>query len=140
MMGFMEGEDGRLADQMTADQRRQGVIDSFVRYFAMALAIRWSTSSRTGWKRSDARLLRRRPWPRRLAQLRRDAARAGGPHHWAGTETATVWNGYMDGAVIRASGWRRKWRRKWRRCCEIPLARTTIESPTLRVTPCLQSG
>jgi len=21
------------------------------------------------------------------------------PIHWAGTETATVWNGYMDGAV-----------------------------------------
>jgi monoamine oxidase len=22
-----------------------------------------------------------------------------GPIHWAGTETATVWNGYMDGAI-----------------------------------------
>jgi monoamine oxidase len=22
-----------------------------------------------------------------------------GPIHWAGTETATVWNGYLDGAV-----------------------------------------
>jgi monoamine oxidase len=22
-----------------------------------------------------------------------------GPIHWAGTETATVWSGYMDGAV-----------------------------------------
>jgi len=22
-----------------------------------------------------------------------------GPIHWSGTETATVWNGYMDGAV-----------------------------------------
>ena len=22
-----------------------------------------------------------------------------GPLHWAGTETATVWSGYMDGAV-----------------------------------------
>jgi monoamine oxidase len=22
-----------------------------------------------------------------------------GPIHWAGAETATVWNGYMDGAV-----------------------------------------
>jgi monoamine oxidase len=22
-----------------------------------------------------------------------------GPIHWAGTETATFWNGYMDGAV-----------------------------------------
>jgi monoamine oxidase len=22
-----------------------------------------------------------------------------GPIHWAGTETATEWNGYMDGAV-----------------------------------------
>lgn len=23
----------------------------------------------------------------------------GDPLHWAGAETATVWNGYMDGAV-----------------------------------------
>jgi monoamine oxidase len=22
-----------------------------------------------------------------------------GPLHWAGSETSTVWNGYMDGAV-----------------------------------------
>ena len=22
-----------------------------------------------------------------------------GPLHWAGAETATVWNGYMDGAI-----------------------------------------
>jgi monoamine oxidase len=22
-----------------------------------------------------------------------------GPIHWAGAETATVWNGYMDGAI-----------------------------------------
>jgi monoamine oxidase len=29
-----------------------------------------------------------------------DALRAPiGPIHWAGAETATVWNGYMDGAV-----------------------------------------
>ena len=29
-----------------------------------------------------------------------------GPIHWAGAETATVWNGYMDGAVPRESGLR----------------------------------
>jgi monoamine oxidase len=22
-----------------------------------------------------------------------------GPIHWAGTETAVIWNGYMDGAI-----------------------------------------
>ena len=27
-----------------------------------------------------------------------------GPIHWAGTETATVWTGYMDGAI--QSGYR----------------------------------
>ena len=33
-----------------------------------------------------------------------------GPLHWAGTETATVWNGCMDGAVRSGErGGRRRW-------------------------------
>src|SRR3546814_13586989 len=36
MMGFIEGEDGRKALRQTADQRRQGTIDSFVRYYGEA--------------------------------------------------------------------------------------------------------
>ena len=31
-----------------------------------------------------------------LGQALRDPV---GPIHWAGTETATAWNGYMDGAI-----------------------------------------
>src|SRR3546814_8668412 len=36
MMGFIEGEHGRKALRQTADQRRQGTIDSFVRYYGEA--------------------------------------------------------------------------------------------------------
>ena len=47
-----------------------------------------------------ARLLRRdasRPAPGpRLGHALREPV---GPIHWAGTETATIWNGYMDGAI-----------------------------------------
>jgi monoamine oxidase len=32
-------------------------------------------------------------------QLRKPSGRI----HWAGTETATIWNGYMDGAIRRVS-------------------------------------
>ena len=35
----------------------------------------------------------------RVDQLRPRAARTIGPLHWASAETASVWNGYMDGAV-----------------------------------------
>ena len=48
----------------------------------------------------DAGLLRRLHAARRPARLRRGAPRArSGAIHWAGTETATYWNGYMEGAV-----------------------------------------
>ena len=51
----------------------------------------------------DPRLLRR-PLPHRgpgPASARPSASRCG-PIHWAGTETATHWMGYIDGAVESA--------------------------------------
>ena len=47
----------------------------------------------------DARLLRRALPVRRVDAVRARAARAVGRIHWAGAETATVWSGYMDGAL-----------------------------------------
>ena len=46
-----------------------------------------------------AGLLRRLHAARGLDRLRAALREPIGPLHWAGAETATVWNGYMDGAV-----------------------------------------
>ena len=39
------------------------------------------------------------PTPGALVGYREAIREPVGPIHWAGTETATVWNGYMDGAI-----------------------------------------
>ena len=47
----------------------------------------------------DARLPGRHRRPGHAARLRPQLREPVGPLHWAGTETSTYWNGYMDGAV-----------------------------------------
>ena len=47
----------------------------------------------------DPRLLRRALPARHLDPVRAAQRRPAGLLHWAGTETATEWSGYMDGAV-----------------------------------------
>ena len=44
-------------------------------------------------------LLRHAVRPERLDPVRAGAARGSGPIHWAGTETASQWAGYMEGAI-----------------------------------------
>ncbi|MFP5305592.1 MAG: flavin monoamine oxidase family protein [Gammaproteobacteria bacterium] len=100
MMGFIEGADGRAAMRMTRDQRRQGTIDSFVRYFGEAASApldyieqNWASEE---WTRGCyAGYMPPGVWLDYGDQLRAPAGRI----HWAGTETAEIWNGYFDGAV-----------------------------------------
>ncbi len=100
LMGFMEGEDGRLADRMTPEQRRQGTIESFVRYFGSQAAdpleyieMNWMAEE---WTRGCyGGVFPPGAWLNFAHTLRQPFGRI----HWAGTETATIWNGYMDGAV-----------------------------------------
>ena len=47
----------------------------------------------------DPRLLRGLHAARRPDRVRPALREPIGPMHWAGTETATSWNGYMDGAL-----------------------------------------
>ena len=100
MMGFMEGQDGRRADAMTKDQRRQTVIDCFARYFGDGaknpleyVELNWMEEE---WTRGCyGGVFNAGAWTDFGPTLREPVGRI----HWAGTETATVWNGYMDGAV-----------------------------------------
>jgi monoamine oxidase len=100
----MEGDNARYWGQRTRAERYQQVIASFARYFGrQALSpvgglggyveMNWSAEPYTGG--CYAGFLAPGVWTNYGPALRKPV----GHVHWAGTETATVWNGYMDGAV-----------------------------------------
>ncbi len=100
LMGFMEGTDGRVASEWTLEQRRQGTIDSFVRYFGNGAAepleyIEQSWMNEEWTRGCYGAVFVPGGWTDFGKALRAPVGRI----HWAGTETAAVWNGYMEGAV-----------------------------------------
>jgi monoamine oxidase len=100
MFGFIGGAAARRFARVSAAERRQAVLDNFVTYFGdeagrphSSFEMNWT---REAWTRGcpvghTAQGVLARYGP----ALRRPVGRV----HWAGTETATYWNGYMDGAV-----------------------------------------
>jgi monoamine oxidase len=100
MLGFIEGNDAREWSQRPAADRRAAAIESFVRYFGSAAA------NPTNYIEHDWSA---EPWSRGcyagfmapgVLTSYGPALRAPiGRVHWAGTETAEVNTGYMDGAV-----------------------------------------
>lgn len=100
LMGFIEGEDGRRALRQTADERRQGVVDSFVRYFGPAAAAPLEYIEQSWADEEFARGCYAGYFPPGVWLDYGEALRAPiGRLHWAGTETAEIWNGYFDGAL-----------------------------------------
>ena len=100
MMGFMEGEDGRKATEMSYEQRRQGTIDCFVRYYGAQAAnpleyIEQSWMDEEWTRGCYGGVFPPGAWLDFGKTLRAPIGRI----HWAGTETATIWNGYMEGAI-----------------------------------------
>jgi monoamine oxidase len=100
MMGFIGGHEARVWEQRSAADRRDAVLRQFAHFFGdEALSPRevvefnWSTEV---WNRGCPVAVL---GPGTLidfgAALRAPVDRI----HWAGTETSTYWNGYMDGAV-----------------------------------------
>ena len=96
----MTARDAHALASLTAPERRQAVIDCFVRLFGERAGspiryIEWS------WEQEE--------WTRGCPTCRFPPGgwTAWGPWlrepqgqiHWAGTETATQWSGYMEGAV-----------------------------------------
>lgn len=100
LMGFMEGSEGRVWGTRSRTERREATIGCFARYFGpRARRVRhyieksWAAEP---WTRGCyAGFMPPGTWVDHGAALRSPVGRI----HWAGTETATVWNGYMDGAV-----------------------------------------
>ncbi len=100
LLGFIEGQEARTAGRSSARDRRAAVLGSFARYYGDKalhptgyVEMNWSTERWTrgcyGGFTPPGVLLDYGP-----------AIRAPiGRIHWAGSETATFWVGYMDGAV-----------------------------------------
>jgi monoamine oxidase len=100
LFGFIGGDKARTFTPRTKSHRRAAVLDSFKNYFG-AKAARPRQYFETNWTREEWT----RGCPVAIAgpgtllaygpAIRRHVGRI----HWAGTETSTFWNGYMDGAV-----------------------------------------
>jgi monoamine oxidase len=100
LLGFLEGRHARELGRIAADERRTAVVDCFARLFGPRAA------------RPDSyveRLWAEEEWSRGCYGCHMPTGgwtsygpalhEPVGPLHWAGAECATVWNGYMDGAV-----------------------------------------
>jgi monoamine oxidase len=100
MMGFIEASDARRLDSSTEAERRALVLDNFATYFGdegrNALGYIEGRWDQEVWTRGCPVCVT----PPGVLLDYGEALRAPvGRIHWAGTETSTYWNGYMDGAV-----------------------------------------
>jgi monoamine oxidase len=100
VFGFVGGDKAREVDRLSPEQRRKAVLDSFVAFYGPQarnpidyVETTWAAEE---WTRGcpvgiagPGTLFAYGEW------LRKPIGRI----HWAGTETSTYWNGYMDGAV-----------------------------------------
>jgi monoamine oxidase len=100
LLAFLEGDEARRLGREPLEIRRQAVVDSLVRYFGPRAAKPEQYLERD-WQQEKwsggcyGTLFGPNVWTRYGHALRQRV----GPIHWAGTETATVWAGYMEGAV-----------------------------------------
>jgi monoamine oxidase len=103
IFGFVGGDEARRFMRRSKAARRAAVLENFTTYFGPRAA-RPRSYFETNWTREEWT----RGCPVAIAgpgtllaygpALRRPVGRI----HWAGTETSTYWNGYMDGAVRSA--------------------------------------
>jgi monoamine oxidase len=100
LLAFLEGERARELGCIPADERRQAVVNSLKLYFGERAAQPenymdqdWVAEE---WTRGCyGAHFPTGTWTQFGAALRKPVGRI----HWAGTETATRWMGYMDGAI-----------------------------------------
>jgi monoamine oxidase len=100
MMGFIEAQEARYWTQQPADKRREAVIGSFVRYFGERAAKPRGYMEKSWAEEEFTRgCYSGYAPPGVLTSYGESIRRPHGRLHWAGAETATFWNGFMDGAV-----------------------------------------
>jgi monoamine oxidase len=100
LLAFLEGDEARRLGRESPEVRQRAVVDSLVRYFGPRAA-RPERYLERDWQQEKwsggcyGTLFGPNVWTRYGRALREPV----GPIHWAGTETASEWSGYMDGAV-----------------------------------------
>jgi monoamine oxidase len=100
LLGFIEGDDCRILGRRSLPARRAAVVESLVRYFGEEADnpleyVEYSWAEEEYSRGCYAGYMPPGVWTTYGEALREPIGRI----HWAGTETATVWNGYMDGAL-----------------------------------------
>lgn len=100
LLGFLEADDGRRWARRTVAERRQAVVDCFVRYFGPGAAEPVEYLERDWMAEEHSRgcygaHFTPGVWTSYGHALRTPVGRI----HWAGAECSPVWNGYMEGAV-----------------------------------------
>jgi monoamine oxidase len=100
LLGFLEGANARLAGKLVPEERKELILSVFAKFFGPRAADpdeyverdwaaeEWSRGCYGGRFGTGV-------WTGYGEALREPVGRI----RWAGTETAEVWNGYMDGAV-----------------------------------------
>jgi monoamine oxidase len=100
LLGFLDGRAARRHGELSVDKRKLAVVAVFTRLFGEGAsdpddyvernwaAEQWSRGCYSGAFGPSG-------WTDFGPALREPC----GLVHWAGTETATVWNGYIDGAI-----------------------------------------
>jgi monoamine oxidase len=100
IFGFVGGDEARRFMRRSTADRRAAVLANFTTYFGAKAAhplsyfeTNWTTEE---WTRGCPVAI---AGPGTLLAYGRALRKPVGRIHWAGTETSTYWNGYMDGAV-----------------------------------------
>jgi monoamine oxidase len=100
LVGFLEADDARRGSRLGADERRAAVLGCLASYFGERARTPVAYYEKSWMEEEFTRgcyvgIMAPGTWYSYGPSLREPI----GPIHWAGTETATVWNGYMDGAI-----------------------------------------
>jgi monoamine oxidase len=100
LIGFLEARDARKLAGLPAGERREAVLRGFQRLFGRRAAhpllyVEKDWSSEVYSRGCYAGVLGPGAWTGYGRALREPVGRI----HWAGTETATRWMGYLDGAI-----------------------------------------
>jgi monoamine oxidase len=100
LLAFLEGERARVIGRLPAEERRRLIVAGLARLFGPKAAQPAGFVERNWAEEEWTRGCYGCYMPPGAWTSFGDALRAPiGRIHWAGAETATVWNGYMDGAV-----------------------------------------
>ena len=100
LLGFIEGEEGRRWGRRSLEERRAGVLTCLARYLGEPARVPKEYVEMSWAEEEYSRGCYAGFLPPGALTSYGEALRAPiGRLHWAGTETATEWNGYMEGAL-----------------------------------------